>query len=246
MCGLCSPLPRRNLLAGALAFPFGHAHSARPPGLLEPSLHLPNRSTPPTVAITLDACPGKFDSRIAETLVTHAIPATIFLTNIWMRWNPDGLAYLKSRPDLFSLQNHGANHLPAVLGTQTVYGLTPAGTLPAIKQEILAGAAAITQATGKPPRWYRGAAGLYSPQALPLIAELGFQTAGYSINADQGASLPAKTVAARILAAQDGDVIEGHINQPHRDSGAGIAAGLVALKNSGMRFVKLEESSHLL
>jgi hypothetical protein len=28
------------------------------------------------------------------------------------------------------------------------------------------------------------------------------------------------------MAARDGDVIEGHINQPHRDRGAGVTAGL--------------------
>ena len=35
---------------------------------------------------------------------------------------------------------------------------------------------------------------------------------------------------ARPRIARDGDVMEGHINQPKRASGAGIAAGLAALR----------------
>jgi peptidoglycan/xylan/chitin deacetylase (PgdA/CDA1 family) len=213
-----------------------------PAGLREPSLRLTN--TPAgarTIAVTLDACPGKFDHRIADMLVAKNIPATIFVTEIWMRWNPDGLNVFKSHPAIFSLQNHGAKHLPPVLGDTKIYGISPAGTLPAIKTEILGGAAAITQATGIAPGWYRGAAGIYSPEAIPFIEVQKFLVAGYSLNADEGASLPASIVAARIAAAQDGDVIVGHINQPHRESGAGIAAGLAGLQAAGARFVQLDQ-----
>jgi len=242
MCSLCAPLSRRMFCSGALTLPLAHLgrHAAAPPGLLEPVLRLQNL-TPGrrTVAVTLDACPGKFDIRIASTLLAKNIPATIFVTQTWMRWNPDALALLKSRPDIFSLQNHGALHLPPVLGTTPIYGIAPAGTLPAIAREITDGAAAIADATGKHPGWYRGAAGIYSPAAIPQIQALGQRVAGYSLNSDEGASLPAAVVAARIAAARDGDVIEGHINQPHRSSGAGIAAGLVALHDAGTSFVQL-------
>lgn len=238
MCQTCASLTRRAVAAGLLLAPA--AAQARAGALVEPALRLPAATPGPrSVAVTLDACPGRFDTRIADVLVAARIPATIFLTATWMRWNPEALAYLKSRPDIFDLQNHGARHLPAILGPQKIYGLTPAGTLPAIRQEVLAGAAAITAQTGKAPIWYRGAAGLYSPEAIPFIPSLGFRIAGYSLNADAGASLPASRVAARIAAARHGDVIVGHINQPHRPSGAGIAAGLLALQAAGTRFAHL-------
>ena len=70
---------------------------------------------------------------------------------------------------------------------------------------------------------------------------MGFGIAGYSLNADMGASLPAATVAARIAKARDRDVIIGHINQPLRPSGAGIAAGVVALMRQGIAFVHLPD-----
>jgi peptidoglycan/xylan/chitin deacetylase (PgdA/CDA1 family) len=212
--------------------------------LVEPALRLTDAGAAGgtrTVAVTLDACPGRFDRRIADMLVARAIPATIFVTAIWMRWNPEALAFLKARPDIFTVENHGAQHLPPVLGDVPLYGIAPAGTMPAIHAEVLDGASAIVQAVGKRPTWYRAAAGIYSPEAIPAIEALGFRIAGYSLNSDEGASLPAAIVAARILAARNGDVIEGHINQPHRESGAGIAAGLAGLQEAGTRFVRLDQ-----
>jgi len=233
MCLLCPPT-RRDFLGGALALPL--ALGAPRHGVLEPVLRL----TPSgQVAVTLDACPGNFDLRIATALVAHKIPATIFVTAIWMKWNPEGLAYFLAHPDIFALENHGAKHLPPILGDKPIYGLKVAGSLNAIRTEVIAGAVAVQAATGKPPLWYRGAAGLYSPEAIPFIESMGFRIAGYSLNSDQGASLPAATVTKHIQAARDGDVIEGHINQPKRASGAGIAAGLVALQAQGMRFARL-------
>ncbi len=233
MCLLCTPT-RRDFLGGVLALPLALGTPRH--GLLEPVLRL----TPSgQVAVTLDACPGHFDPRIATTLVAHNIPATIFVTAIWMKWNPAGLAYFLAHPAIFALENHGARHLPPVLGNKPIYGLPVAGSLDAIRAEVIDGAVAVQEATGKPPLWYRGAAGLYSPEAIPFIESLGLRIAGYSLNADQGASLPAATVAKRITAARDGDVIEGHINQPKHESGAGIAEGLVALQAQGVQFTRL-------
>ena len=193
------------------------------------------------LTLTLDACPGAFDERLARALAENGIPATIFVTAAWINRNPNGLAFFLAHRDLFSLQNHGARHVPPILGNRSVYGLQPAGTFDAIRTEITDGAAAIVRETGETPKWYRGAAALYSPVAIAPIQAMGFAIGGFSLNADAGASLPASSVAARIANARVGDVIIGHINQPLRPSGAGIAAGVVALKNQGMAFVRLPD-----
>ena len=61
--------------------------------------------------------------------------------------------------------------------------------------------------------------------------------------ADLGASLPAHAVEARIAAASNGDVVLAHINQPHRPSGAGVVAGVLALQRRGARFVQLDQTA---
>lgn len=194
---------------------------------------------PTTMALTFDACDGGTDMRILHTLLDLGIPATIFATGLWLRNNPAIIPILRDRPEQFSVQDHGARHLPPVLGDRPIYGLAPAGTLDAIRHEVRGGAEAVTAAGFPDPTWYRGATALYSPAAIDLIEAMGYRIGGFSVNADQGASLPAPTVARHIAAARSGDVIIAHINQPHRPSGAGVARGIASLHDAGIRFVTL-------
>ena len=234
---------RRRLLATALAtvalaFP---PEKASRGNTVEPRLTLPaSPGGPPTVALTLDACPGGFDQRIALALIAHAIPATIFLSGTWIRRNEAALGVLRAHPDLFGFGNHGARHLAPVLGSRAVFGVPAAGDLDAIRREVQEGAAAVAACCGTAPAWYRGATGRYSPAAIDAIEALGVRIAGYSLIADQGASLSAGAVAARIARAGDGDVIIGHVNQPTRPSGPGIVAGALELQRRGVRFVRLD------
>ncbi|MFI4949398.1 MAG: polysaccharide deacetylase family protein [Alphaproteobacteria bacterium] len=194
-----------------------------------------------TVALTLDACPGAFDERIASALVESGIPATIFLTELWLRRNPAGLAFLLAHRDLFGIENHGERHIPPVLGQRSIFGIPVAGDLAAVRREVTEGATSIGIATGAAPRWYRAAAGYYSPSAMPAIQELGFDIAGYSLNADGGASLPARSVADRIANATNGEVIVAHINQPGRPSGLGVVGGIRELQRRGASFLRLDQ-----
>ena len=189
------------------------------------------------MALTLDACGGGTDTRILNALLDRGLPTTIFATALWLHANPDAVQILLAHPIQFSVQNHGERHLPAVLGTQPIYGLAPAGTLDAIKREVERGAEAIIAAGFPSPTWYRCATARYSPEAIGLIDQMGFQVAGFSVNADAGASLPAATVTRHIDAAKTEDVIIAHINQPARSSGAGVAASIPTLDPT--RFVTL-------
>ena len=210
-------------------------------GLLEPRLMLktPNDGRR-TVALTLDACPGGFDAKIISALVEWRVPATIFMTGAWIHANPSGLTAILSNPELFAIGNHGAHHVPAVLGERSIFGLRVAGDLGAIRDEVGHGEEAIMAATGVKPVWYRGATALYSPAAVPTIEGMGFSIAGFSLNADMGASLPADAVASRMRQAKDGDVIIAHTNQPNRPSGFGVIAGVRALLDQDVRFVRLD------
>jgi peptidoglycan/xylan/chitin deacetylase (PgdA/CDA1 family) len=193
------------------------------------------------VALTLDACNGGFDRRIAEALVAHRARATVFLTGDWIRQNRAGLEFLLAHREVFGFENHGAHHVPAVLGEGTLYGLRIAGTLEAVRREVAGGAEAVRAATGVSPRWFRGAAARYSPAAVAEIERMGFRIAAYSLNGDEGASLGADAVAARVGGARDGDVVIGHINQPRRTAGAGWVRGIAALAGAGVVFATLEE-----
>lgn len=241
MCRLC--LSRRSLLAASAILPWASSAGTATTG--DGPVEAPLRLREPApdrlqVALTLDACPGAFDERIASALVESKIQATIFVTGLWLHRNPAGLAFLLANRDLFAIENHGALHIPPVLGQRAIYGIPVAGDLGAVRREVTDGAAAINAATGAVPRWYRAATGYYSPSAMAAIQQLGFGIAGYSLNADQGASLPAHSVADRIAKATNGEIIIAHINQPHRPSGAGVVAGIRELQRRGASFMRLE------
>lgn len=211
--------------------------------LVEPTLHIqPGASGAGRVALTLDACGGQIDNRILSALVENKIPATIFVTGIWLKRNAAAVEIMRAHPDLFELENHGGHHVPAVDTPQKIYGIRSAGSPDAVLAEVESGAAALAR-TGEPaPKWFRGATAEYSPSAIAMIRKLGFKIAGFSINGDGGSLLGARETTRRIVAAKDGDVIIAHINQPTHAAGEGVVQGLLALKERGLTFVRLDDA----
>lgn len=233
-------MTRAALLAGLILLASALPGVAGTP-LGEPRLTLPPAVArqQPHVALTLDACSGKTDQRIVQALVANGIPATVFVTARWLRRNGDTVKLMLAHPDLFQIENHGARHVPAVTVPMKVYGIATAGSPEAVRAELDGGRQAVIAATGRAPLWFRGATGRYDTAAMAEIRGLGETIAGYSLRADDGATLPAAAVVKRIAAAKDGDVIIAHVNQPDRPSGAGVVQGILALKARGYVFVKL-------
>ncbi|RCW20224.1 peptidoglycan/xylan/chitin deacetylase (PgdA/CDA1 family) [Ciceribacter lividus] len=225
-------------LAASLVVP---ATAGARDGLVEPKLVIA-RGGPaaPRIALTLDACSGAADERILGELFREEIPATIFVTTRWVRRNPEVVKRLQSRPDLFEIEDHGENHVPAVDRPLAVYGIPAAGSPAAVAAEVEGGARAIVAAGSPVPRWFRGATARYSTTAIAEIEKMGYRIAGYSVNGDQGAGLIAGMAEKRIAAAKDGDVIIAHVNQPSRSAGEGVARGIHALKEKGVTFVRLD------
>jgi len=215
--------------------------------LIEPSLRLSAKSSgAPEVALTFDACMGKVDHRILDMLVDEKIPATIFVTARWLKRNPEAFAVLKTHPDLFEIEDHGANHVPAVERAVSIYGIKAAGSPEAVAAEVSGGAEAIVQAGAARPLWFRGATAKYSTQSIAQIEAMGYKIAGFSINGDGGSLLGDRITERRIAAAKDGDVIISHINQPDHGAGDGVVRGVMDLKKRGYRFVLLRDQDEVM
>lgn len=194
-------------------------------------------------ALTLDACDGGFDADLIGFLISNRIAATIFATKKWLDHNPAALALLKAHSDLFDIENHGANHVPAVIGrNREVYGIPGESDVAHLKREVMRGAAAVSAATGSPPHWYRGATGEYDPEAIKVIEAMDYKVAGFSVNADDGATLSRRRVMARLKKVKDGDIIIAHLNKPDSDTAGGLIEGLKQLQDRRFRFVKLNEA----
>ncbi|HKB58859.1 MAG TPA: polysaccharide deacetylase family protein [Gallionellaceae bacterium] len=197
----------------------------------------------PRVALTLDACMGRFDQNLIDFLIRNRVPATIFATRRWLVHNPQGVALIKSHLDLFDVEDHGANHVPAVIGAgKRVYGIPGEPDVAHLKSEVDGGARAIKAALGVTPRWYRDATAEYDTQSLAEIARMGYKIAGFSVNADEGATLPKAVIEARVKRAKDGDVIIAHMNRPQSDTAQGLSAGIQYLLARGFVFVRVDQA----
>ncbi len=200
-----------------------------------------NNPHSPTIALTLDACSGLFDQKLMQFLAQERIPATLFLTKKWIAKNPQGVAFLHKNRDLFAIENHGSQHIPAVIGAgKKVYGIQGHRELADLQREVEDGAKAITDTFGTAPRWYRAATARYDEKALAEIEKLGFQIAGFSVNVDAGATLSARSIVRRLHSVQAGDVLLAHMNHPASGTAQGLLEGLPLLRRNGFIFVRLD------
>ena len=196
----------------------------------------------PRIALTLDACSGKFDDDLITFLINNHIPTTIFATKKWLLKNPAGVAIIKAHLDLFDVENHGEKHIPAVIGKgKSVYGIPGEPDILHLRREVTEGARAITEIIGVAPRWYRGATAEYDALAVDEIGKMGYRIAGFSINADSGASLSRKAIVKRLKHVKSGDVIIAHMNKPASDSAEGLSIGLLELLREKYVFVRLDQ-----
>jgi len=215
----------------ALSSSIANAGAAK---LIEPKLRIiADPKAQPSVALTFDACTGQIDDRILNALIDNQIPATIFVTARWLKRNAAAFETIKSHPDLFEIENHGENHIPAVDVPMKVYGLDAAGSADAVSQEITNGAKAIAENGGPAAVWFRGATAKYTASSIKLARSLGYSVAGYSLNGDVGASVSEAQAAKNVSHAKNGDVILAHINQPTHPAGARRCEGNSRLASEG-------------
>jgi peptidoglycan/xylan/chitin deacetylase (PgdA/CDA1 family) len=194
------------------------------------------------VALTLDACSGAFDEDLIAFLIRNRLPATLFVTKKWLLKNPRGVGILKANLDLFEIEDHGENHIPAVIGVgRKVYGIQGQPDLVHLQREVTEGARAIEEAVGIAPHWYRGATAEYDLQASKEIRRLGFGIAGFSVNVDSGATVNRQQIVERLKHVQNGDVLIAHMNKPKSDTAEGLSTGLIELLRKGFVFVRLDQ-----
>ncbi len=208
-----------------------------------PAANVP--APPRRMALTLDACGGpkgqSYDPKIIALLRELEIPAAIFVTNKWLDKNREIAAELAQDP-LFTLEAHGVHHRPASVNGHSEYEVVGTRSVKELVEEVEMNARRIRDDYGKRPRWFRSGTAYYDEVAVDVIRDLGYNIAGFTVSADEGASLPAAAVAAKLIKAPDGAILLCHLNKPASQTGKGLSQALPALKKSGVRFVRLDEA----
>lgn len=232
---------RFTLLLVTLATLTGPAVAQPAPLELHHRLRLADPSSR-QLALTLDACSGQFDEKLIQYLIQHRIPSTLFVTKRWLDRNPPGVAIIKSHLDLFDVEDHGERHKPAIIDSELeVYGIAAHPDVEHLRREVMGGARAIELTFGVAPRWYRAGTALYDQPSIREIERLGYRIAGFSVNADAGATRSKAAIVRALARARAGDVIIAHMNKPDSETAQGLAAGLQALVDQGFVFVRLDQ-----
>ncbi|MFI6997531.1 polysaccharide deacetylase family protein [Nocardia sp. NPDC050175] len=194
------------------------------------------------MALTFDACGGPGNNDIDESLVnfliTHQIPATLFLNKRWIDANQGRAAQLAMSP-LFELANHGVAHRPLSVNGRAAYGINGTGSAQEAADEVWANHERLTGLVGKPPRFFRAGTAHYDEVAVAIVNELGETPVGFSINADYGATATAAKVQAAMNAAAPGAISLAHMHRPQSGTGAGMIAALPTIRDMGFTFVHL-------
>ena len=194
------------------------------------------------IALTFDACGsprGKgFDAALIGFLEREQIPATLFVSGLWIEANPELFRRLAANP-LFEIASHGHRHRPASVAGQKAYGIPGTRDVGEVVDEIELNARRIEEITGRRPAFYRSGTAHYDEVAVAVAAALGQRVAGFSLLGDAGATFSAAQVRDALLKARPGDIAILHMNHPTSGTAAGVMAAVPELRQRGFRFVRL-------
>lgn len=200
------------------------------------------------VALTLDACGGAHgsgaDIELIDFLIENKIKATLFLNSRWLAKNGDLFLKILST-GLFEVENHGFHHSPLSVTPREIYGIAGTNGLSGVAYEVAIGGEAIKKFTGKSPVFFRSGTAYYDDISLKILEDMGYRAVAFSVNADDGARLPADKVYKRMMKAKGGDIIIAHMNRPKGHTAEGMIKAIPKLQADGFEFIKLSEAKAL-
>lgn len=194
-------------------------------------------------ALTFDACGGPgpgsgVDRDLLATLRSLQVPATLFLNLRWIQAN-SGLAQELAADPLFELANHGRRHCPLTVRKRAAYGIIGTADVGAVFDEIDCATPWFVEHTGAPPRWFRSGTAHVDDVAATIARRLGQPIAGFSVNADAGATASRRAIIRAMEGVRHGDIVIGHMNRPDGATAGAMALALPRLLDRGVGFTHL-------
>lgn len=194
------------------------------------------------MAITLSACgtPGDgYDKRLIDHLVKENIPATLFISGIWIDRNPEAFRELAGIP-IFEIANHGLEHKPCSVNGKAACGVAGTSNPGEIASEVEKNSDKIEKITGYRPKYYRSGFAFYDPEGAKVVQGLGYQIVD-GIFGDRVGTHSENEIKEKILSAEPGSIFMVHMNHPERKDAEAVIAAITELRSRGFGFVKLSD-----
>lgn len=196
------------------------------------------------MAFTFDACGGHndgYNEKLIAYLRREQIPATLFITGLWIEKNKETFAEL-ARDPLFEIENHGLLHRLCSTEGRTMYGVNATRGIGDVVDEIELGARKIGELTGRRPIFFRSATAYTDELSLKVAGRLGMEVVSYDILPGDATRASAKTMSKNILkGARHGAVVIMHFNHPAWPGAEALELAVPELRKRGYSFIKLED-----
>lgn len=200
------------------------------------------------IALTFDACvgtPNAYDAELIQFLIEEEIPATLFFGGQWIEAYEEDFLALADHP-LFNVANHGYDHKPLSVNGNTAYGISGTQNIAEVFDEIYYNQQYIKELTGEYPNYFRSGTAFYDEVAVEIASDLGLTVVNYNVLGDAGATFNQAQIFEALQAAEPGSIYLFHMNHPESDVAQGVKEGVLALKEQGYEFVRLQEVDALL
>lgn len=158
-------------------------------------------TTEKKIAISFDATWGNdYTQQILDTLQSHHVKATFFLTGIWMRQFPADVRKIAAAGH--EIGNHSDNHPHCASLDQTAF-----------HQELMTTDAMIKSLTGKRAHLFRPPFGEYNNMVVSTVHQNGYEAVQWSIDSLDWQEVGVSSVVDRVLKnARPGAIILFHNN----------------------------------
>ncbi len=172
---------------------------------------------------------------IDELRALH-VPATMFLTGMWMEQYPEVTRELAADPLLFELGTHTYDHRGFTKHCYTLGTVPRADMLNDVRRAVVQLDQLDTHAT----RWFRFPGGCYDATALHELAPAGVTAVGLDVpGADGFAKSPAPIIKQVLSTLRNGSIVVLHMhggdNAPYTDEAIGLL--VKTLRARGYRLV---------
>lgn len=196
-----------------------------------------NRTRPDAIALTFDDGPNPATTPdLLRLLETHSARATFFLIGKHVRACPELAREIAERGHVVA--NHTETH-------PNLFWLGAAR----VRDELARAHDAITEATGRAPRWMRPPYGMRGPNLAGVVRSLGYRgVVLWSRIAWDWKALPNPRMAAEFRAVRGGDLLCMHDGAPEslgadrRHTVAALAEWLPRWRDAGLAFVTVDDA----
>jgi peptidoglycan/xylan/chitin deacetylase (PgdA/CDA1 family) len=187
------------------------------------------------VALTFDACEAgrrtRLDHGITDLLVARGIPFTVFMAGRFARDKASDVRELATHAAV-SIQNHTFSH------PRDLRRLDDA----AVRDQVLQGAQAIREVTGRTPALFRFPGGYADDRTVALVEALGYRVVHWRwAEGDPARGIDADMLVAQTLErTRPGDILIFHVNGRGWHTAEALPRIIDGLTARGYRFVTLE------